>query len=131
MNDQELTRLLRALPRTNASPHFTSDVLRAVRAERPEERRPAFGWRAAAAFAMALCLFFAAQVTLTSHARRQRLESLRAQQTSIEADLEAVKKLAGGYEPVVVFEHNDGTRVVVDQTPRDDAAAVPAAFTID
>ena len=60
MNDTQLTQLLRRLPRTNASPRFDSEVMRAIR--RPaEEPRPAFTWRVAAAFAMALCLLLVVQ----------------------------------------------------------------------
>lgn len=132
MNDRELTNLLRGLPRTSASPRFTSDVLRAVRNTAGEDapRRP-FIWRATAAFATAVCLVFVVQIALVQHAKTQRLAALRAEQTKLEAELEAVKKLADSYEPVVVLEHRDGTRVVVEQTPQAADEIVPASFTID
>jgi hypothetical protein len=105
--------------------------MRAIR--RPaEEPRPAFTWRVAAAFAMALCLLLVVQAGILQHAREKqaRIEALRAEQHRIEADLAAVKQQANSYEPVVVLEHNDGTRVVVDQTPRD-PAIVPASYTFN
>ena len=129
MNDTQLTELLRALPRTNASPQFSSDVMRAVRNAAPEPR-PAFTWRVAAAFAMALCLVLVIQAGLVQHAKdkQARLEAMRAEQHRIESELAAVKQQT--YEPVVVLEHTDGTRVVVDQTPKD-PAIVPASYSYD
>ena len=129
MNDRDLTNLLRGLPRTSASPRFDSDVMRAIRTA-GTPRRPAFAWRVAAAFAMAFCLILAVQIGVLRQreaARTARMEALRAEQHRIEAELAAVKEEASTYEPVVVLEHSDGTRVVVDQTPKD-PAIVPASY---
>lgn len=107
-------------------------MLRAARAE--EEARPAFTWRIAAAFAMAVCLVIvAAQVALVRHnAAERQLEALRAEQHRIEAELAEVKEAAASnYEPVVVLEHTDGTRVVVEQTSRDTSAAQPVSYQYD
>jgi hypothetical protein len=128
MNDSELTKALRALPRTSASPRFNSDVMRRIRtADGP---RPVFSWRIAAAFAMAFCLVVVVQVGLMRQKETARMDGLRAEQHRIEAELAAVKEEASTYEPVVILEHSDGTRVVVDQTPKD-PAIVPASYTFD
>ena len=127
MNDTELTSLLRGLPRTSASPRFSSEVMRAIR--NADEPRPAFTWRVAAAFAMAVCLVLIVQVNL-AHQKAERMEALRAEQHRIERELAVVKEQANSYEPVVVLEHPDGTRVVVDSTPKD-PAIVPASYTFN
>jgi hypothetical protein len=104
-----------------------------MRAARAAEHgvRPAIRWRAAAAFAMAVCLVLVVQVALVQHARQQqRIDALRAEQHQIEADLAVVKQQASESQPVVVLEHADGTRVVVDQTPSD-PAIVPASYTFN
>jgi Tfp pilus assembly protein PilN len=123
--------LLRALPRTSASPRFTSDVMRAVRSG---ERRPAATWtfigRTAAAFAMAVCLIVVVQAAIVVHHRQQRIDSLRAEQQRIQAELAAVKQAAVEAEPIVVFEHDDGTRVVVEPDTRD-SAATPVSYSYD
>lgn len=96
------------------------------------EARPALTWRVAAAFAMAVCLVLVVQVAVVQHAKieQRRIADLRAEQHRIEAELAVVKKQASTYEPVFILEHSDGTRVVVDQTPRD-PAIVPASYTFD
>ena len=128
MNDTDLTNLLRGLPRTSASPRFDSDVMRAIRTAGTQ--RPAFTWRIAAAFAMAFCLILAVQIGVLRQREAARMDALRAEQHRIEAELAAVKEQASTYEPVVVLEHSDGTRVVVDQTPKD-PAIVPASYTFN
>jgi len=97
---------MRALPRATASPRFTSDVKRAIRAaEAP--RRPALTWRIAAAFAMAACLIAVIQIGSMQHERR-KMQALRVEQQKIQAELAAVK------EPVVVLENDKGDRVIMD-----------------
>lgn len=102
--------------------------MRAIRAA--ETSRPAFTWRVAAAFAMALCLVLVVQAGVMKQREAARMDALRAEQHRIETELAAVKKQASTYEPVVVLEHSDGTRVVVDQTPKD-PAIVPASYTFN
>jgi hypothetical protein len=111
MNDMQIGGWMRVLPRTKASPAFTADVMRKVR--QAEAPRP-FVWRAAAAFAMAVCLVGIVHVALMEHAQRQRFAALRAEQQQIEAELQAVKKIASESEPVVVLEDTEGTRVIMD-----------------
>jgi hypothetical protein len=102
---------MRVLPRTKASPAFTAEVMRKVR---QQEHRPPFMWRVAAAFAMAVCLVGIVQVAIMEHAQRQRFAALRVEQQQIEAELEAVKKIASESEPVVVLENGEGTQVILD-----------------
>jgi hypothetical protein len=103
---------MRTLPRTKASPAFTAEVLRRV--GQTESRKP-FVWRAAAAFAMAMIVVGIVHVAVMERARQQRFATLRAEQQKIEAELEAVKKIATEAEPVVVLEDtSDGTRVIMD-----------------
>jgi len=103
---------MRALPRATASPRFTSDVKRAIRAaEAP--RRPALTWRIAAAFAMAACLIAVIQIGSMQHERR-KMQALRVEQQKIQAELAAVKESAREAEPVVVLENDKGDRVIMD-----------------
>lgn len=112
---------MRSLPRASASPAFTPDVLRRIRADRNE--RPLF-WRVAAVFAMAACLIAAVQLGILQQRQHARTVALRAEQQQIEADLAAVKKSASDAEPVVVLESDQGTRVIVDL----DSAVQPASL---
>jgi hypothetical protein len=96
--------------------------MRAVR--RGEEvRRPMF-WRLAAAFAMAACLVAVVQVAVLQYRHEQRTLALRAEQQKLEAELEAVKRIASETEPKVVLENDRGTRVIMDL----DTAIQPASL---
>lgn len=112
---------MRELPRASASPAFTREVMRAVRREAPE-RRPRI-WRMAAAAAMAVCLVALVNVAVMQHMQRQRTLALRAEQEKLEAELEAVKRIASDAEPKVVLENDRGTRVIMDL----DTAIQPAS----
>jgi hypothetical protein len=119
---------MRSLPRTNASPGFTSEVMRKARAERGQaahtgDRRGPFIWRMAAALAMVFSLAVVVQITMMQQAQRRKYEDLRAEKQQIQADLQAVKKIAEDAEPVVVLENDRGTRVIVDM----DSAIQPAS----
>ena len=92
-------------------------------ARRVEQPRSWFGWRTAAAFAMLICVVGIVQVAVIQQQHRQRVAALRAEQQQIEAELAAVKKIAGE-EPVIVLENDKGTRVVMDL----DSAAQPASL---
>lgn len=122
MNDIEIGESLRALPRASASPGFTSEVLRRIRQERSVQRQPLV-WRMAAAVAFAACLIAAVQIGVMHHGQRQRIAKLRSERIKLAAELEAVKKIAQQTQPVVVFENDDGTRVIVDL----DSAIQPAS----
>ena len=113
---------MRALPRAKASPAFTFDVRRKLRAEAQPRRRPLV-WRLAAAFTMAICLFGAVQIGMMLH-ERQKLEALRIEQQKIQAELAAVKESAKQAEPVVVLENDKGDRVIMDL----DSAVQPASL---
>jgi hypothetical protein len=114
---------MRALPRAKASPAFTFDVRRKLRAaEAP--RRPLM-WRVAAAFAMTACLVAVVQLSMMQNERR-KIEAMRVEQQKIQAELAAVKKSAGDTEPVVVLENDKGDRVIMDL----DSAVRPASLKI-
>jgi hypothetical protein len=81
---------------------------------RPEPRRVPMVWRMAAAFAMVFCIVAVAQIAILHQQQRARMETLRAEQQRIQAELAAVKKIADDAEPVVVLEDNQGTRVIMD-----------------
>lgn len=115
---------MRSLPRAKASPGFRSEVLRETRRDERVARRIPFVWRMAAAMAMTACLVAVVQIALVQHARREKYETLRAEQARLEADLAAVKKIAEDTEPVVVFENDKGTRVIMDL----DSAIQPASL---
>ena len=114
---------MRNLPRVTASPAFTSEVMRAVRST--GERRPlSFVWRMAAGVAMAACLLAVVHLASLQYERRQDIAQLRVEQQKLQAELQAVKKIAAEPEPVVVFENSQGTRVIVDL----DTAVQPASY---
>jgi hypothetical protein len=112
---------MRSLPRTKTSAGFTSEVMRKVQAG---ERRAPFVWRMAAALAMVFCFAVIVQITLVQQAQRRKYADLRAEGQKIQADLQAVKKIAEDTEPVVVLENDHGTRVIVDL----DSAIQPASL---
>jgi hypothetical protein len=123
MNDTEIGNAIKRLPRTNASPRFTSDVLRRAREGRQgasfrealHAGTPAF--RLAAAFALMFCVAGLTYETAVIHQRHQRLDALRAEHQRIESELQQVKALADDPQPVVVLENGD-TRVIVPAANR-------------
>jgi hypothetical protein len=96
--------------------------MRALRAERAPAR-PAV-WRLAAAFAMVLCLVALVNVGVMQYRHEQRTVALREERQKLEAELEAVKKIANEAEPKVVLENDGGTRVIMDV----DSAIQPASL---
>ena len=109
---------MRVLPRAKASPAFTSDVMRRIASDescrRTNERHVPFVWRLSAGFAMAACLAFLVHGALTVHAHRQHVAELRVERQKLAAELQEVKKIANEAEPMLVLEHDDGTRVIMD-----------------
>ncbi len=91
---------------------------------REQAPRAPMVWRMAAAFVMVVCLVAVAQIAILNQQRRARMDTLRAEQQRIEAELAAVKKIADDSEPVVVLEDGQGTRVIMDL----DSAVQPASL---
>lgn len=85
-------------------------------------------WRIAAAFALAASLIVITQFAIVQHRERVRMNALLVERQSLEAELQAVKKLAMETEPVVVLENADGTRVIMDL---DSAVQTASARTWD
>jgi hypothetical protein len=79
-----------------------------------EQRRVPFVWRLSAGFAMAACLAVLVHGAITVQAHRQHVAELRVERQKLEAELQAVKKIASEAEPLLVLEHEDGTRVIMD-----------------
>jgi Tfp pilus assembly protein PilN len=98
--------------------------MRALHAQQAASRRTPLFFRMAAAFAMVVCLVAVVQFAIVQQKQRARIETLRAEQQRIEAELEAVKKIADDAEPVVVLEDDRGTRVIMDL----DTAVQPASL---
>ena len=113
-----------ARPRAKASPTFTFEVRRKLRATEAVPRRPLV-WRFAAAFAMTACLLAVVQISVMMNERR-KMEALRVEQQKIQAELAAVKKSVSDTEPVVVLENDKGDRVIMDL----DSAVQPASLKI-
>jgi hypothetical protein len=107
MTDDDVGRILRRLPRVEASPRFSSDVRRAIRAP----RRPRMVWRLATATVVVLMLV-AGMYGLSLHRQREWIREVRAQLPQLRSELHRVKAIAGEVQPVAVFENGD-TRVIV------------------
>lgn len=114
MNDTQLASSLRSLPRTTASPAFTSEVLRKARTTAAAPRANAFVWRMAAGVAMAACLIAVISLGSMQYAHKQDVAQLRVEQQKLQAELQEVKQIASEPEPVVVFENDQGTQVYID-----------------
>lgn len=63
---------------------------------------------------MAVCLVALVNVAVMQYTQRQRTIALRAEQQKLEAELEAVKRIASEAQPKVVLENDRGTRVIMD-----------------
>ncbi len=108
MKDVDLGNAMRRLPRATASPRFTSDVMRALRAA----QRQRTVWRMVAATATVLMLVAGGYAT-SVHRERQKINALRVEQRQLQSELRRVKAIADEVEPVVVLENGD-MRVIVD-----------------
>src|SRR5687768_1382663 len=133
MNETQLRGWMRVLPRTKASPAFTSDVMRRVRNDerrvQTAQRHVPFVWRLSAGFAMAACLVVLVHGAITVHAHRQHVAELRLERQKLEAELQAVKKIATESAPMLVLEHDDGTRVIMDlDSVQHRSGAQPASY---
>ena len=109
MTDEQIGKALRRLPRAEASPHFKSDVLRAIRLG---DQQPKIMWRMVAATAMMLLLVIGSYGASLHRQRQQRISAMRSETQQIASELQRVKKRADDVEPVVVLENGD-TRVIV------------------
>lgn len=88
--------------------------MRAIRSDAGRASARPLVWRLGAAFAMAVCLVALVNVAVMQYTQRQRTIALRAEQQKLEAELEAVKRIASEAEPQVVLENDRGTRVIMD-----------------
>ena len=73
---------------------------------------------------MAACLVAVVLLANVQYSRRMEAAQLRAEQQQLQAELQAVKKIASEPEPAVVFENSQGERVIVDL----ESAVQPASY---
>jgi len=72
---------------------------------------------------MAACLVAVVHLASMQYLHRQNMAELRLEQQKLDAELEAVRKIASKPEPVLVFEDDKGRRVIMDL----DSAVQPAS----
>lgn len=121
MDDERLTRLLRELPRDDASPHFTAVVLRRLdhHGPRPAFRGPTFrrlALAAGAAAVFAVALFGVHEATRGAERRRElaRLEALEAEKRALEDEIRELSRLARDARPVIYLDSTPAVDLVVD-----------------
>jgi hypothetical protein len=127
MNDDDLRRAFRELPRHHASPRFEAEV--AARLSEPiEESRPLRLVYATAA--LMLVILGAGVIGHLNDTRREeaRIQAIRAEQEAIRAELEELKRLTDEVDPVVYIDGGDGIDFLIDPTP--DSQARPAKNTL-
>jgi len=115
MDENRISHLLRALPREEASPHFTAGVLRRLR-EPPRRAAPA-RWLVAVATILILAVGFGAHQGWQWYEQRQtmaRIAALRAEQRDLEAELESLEALIAEAHPVVHLGSTRNVDLVVD-----------------
>ena len=126
--DNELSQLLRSLPRAKASDGFTRTVMGRIR---PEES-PVW-WRVSlvpAAIALVVAMLAGHQV-LESREERLRLQMLKAEQQRLRMELDELKSMTPS-EPMFYVGSNGMTDYVVDlRSGAAPQAIVPASYTVD
>lgn len=121
MDEDKVSRLLRELPRYEASARFTAGVVRRL-GERPRRRVGAIRmvFAAAAVVTIAAGLFGAhelAEERGREKERRQalhRLEALEARKLELEHEIRSLRRLARDAQPVVYLGSTPSVDVVVD-----------------
>ena len=119
--DQRLSRALRELPREEASPGFTTDVLRRVRNRQAPRRRSAPGWVLAPAGAAFLLV--AALLGWNEHVEEQerltalaRIEQIRAEKEDLASQLNDLRRrMLAETQPVVYVGRAGDVDLVVDR----------------
>jgi hypothetical protein len=125
MNDERISEALRSLPREEASPYFTAAVMR--RLGEAEKQRRFLPLERLVMVAAAIALFAAIGLGLNElrldHERQQerqaslaRLEALETERTALEAELQALHRLAHDARPTVYLSSTPDYDVVLDMT---------------
>lgn len=116
MNDDDLGRLLKKLPRHEASPEFTERLLERLDEPAPRIVPPRW-WLAPALGVVVLGSWLAWTVVYERHERREsaaRVEALRTEYQELERELEALRDLATDAEPVLELGGTEEVEFVLD-----------------
>ena len=118
MKDQDLTRLLRDLPRESARPGFRTRVLARVAESAPRRRRLRLATVGVAALAVAMAaaslLWWRDVQAERREIARHRVETLRNEYSDLEAEMRQLRRLVAASEPVVAFEGEGDVDYLVD-----------------
>ena len=107
MNDDELSRLLKTMPRRDASPEFTDRVLGRLQegAPKPSWRRPTAGLALAAAVLLGIWIGEAVRQERREQVRSARsseeLEQMQTEYRELQRELEQLRRLTSDVEPVL------------------------------
>jgi hypothetical protein len=132
VNHEELSELLRSLPRENASNGFTTRVMAHARERRAERPR----WRVAAATALVAIIVMVSVAGVRLAERRDerlRVEKMRAEQVQLRNELELLKEMSKKTDPVVYVGSSGSYDVVLDvsKQKRVTSTSVPVVFVAD
>lgn len=111
MNHEELSELLRSLPRQPASTGFTTRVVAKARDRRI--RRPQWKFVTATMVVVVVVLSIAG-VRISERNERARLNELRQEQAEIRKELNQLKEISRDAEPVVYIGTSGSYDVVMD-----------------
>jgi len=109
--EQNIEKALRSLPRTGASPEFTSAVV--SRLDEPAERKPIRALAAACAAAVLISALAGGQY-VQMRRDEARLENLRVEQKRIASELEELKRITSAYEPLLYVGRTEEVDLYVD-----------------
>lgn len=117
LTDERLSALMRKLPRTDASPEFTDRVLDEL--DRPVGARRTFAvrWGLAAAAALVVGTWLvtgALRERAERRAAEARVQQMREEYLALEAELERLRALANGAEPVLELGGTEDVDFVFD-----------------
>ena len=117
LTDEKLSALLRKLPRTDASPEFTARVLDGL--DRPASARRVLRmrWGLAAAAALVLGTWLVTGVLREREERRAaeaRVQQMREEYLALEAELDRLRALTNGAEPVLELGGTEDVDFVFD-----------------
>jgi hypothetical protein len=129
VNHEELSELLRSLPRQSASVGFTTRVM--ARARDRRIRAPQWRFAMATMFVVAIAIISVAGVKITERNERLRLDQLRQEQADLRRELEQLKEISREAEPVVYIGTSGSYDVVVDvprQNSKVSSTNVPVVF---
>lgn len=115
VNHDELSDLLQALPKTDASHGFTTRVIATVTERRRTVAAPRYRFAIAAVLvAMLTTLSVVGTKVVERQHERARLAQLRNERQQIEKELNELKALSKAADPVVYLGSANGVDLVVD-----------------